>query len=54
MAYVEALARICHANPVPEDAILARVLFENVGDRNRLCIRKFVTTAWSKPAPRMR
>jgi hypothetical protein len=45
LSYVEALARICHANRGPEDALLTGVLFENIGDRDRLRIREFVLDA---------
>jgi hypothetical protein len=43
--YVEALARICHAQPGPEETRLSGVLFENIGDRDRLRIREFVVEA---------
>lgn len=42
MSYVEALARICHCQIGKEDAVLSGVLFENIGDRDRLRIREFV------------
>jgi hypothetical protein len=43
--YIEALARICHAQPGPEETRLCGVLFENIGDRDRLRIREFVVEA---------
>jgi hypothetical protein len=43
--YVEALARICHAQPGPDETRLSGVLFENIGDRDRLRIREFVVEA---------
>jgi hypothetical protein len=42
LCYIEVLARICHSNRGPEDAVLSGVLFENIGDRDRLRIREFV------------
>ena len=42
LSYVEALARICHCQIGKEDAVLSGVLFENIGDRDRLRIREFV------------
>ena len=45
MSYVEALARICHCQIGKEDAVLSGVLFENIGDRDRLRIREFVVDA---------
>jgi hypothetical protein len=45
LSYIDALARICHANRGPEDTLLTGVLFENVADRDRLRIREFVLDA---------
>ena len=39
---IEVLARVCHCNRGPEDSVLSGVLFENIGDRDRLRIREFV------------
>jgi c-di-GMP-binding flagellar brake protein YcgR len=45
LTYVEALARICHAQRGPDDAVLSGVLFETIADRDRLRIREFVLDA---------
>lgn len=45
LTYIEALARVCHCHRGPDDAILTGVLFENIGDRDRLRIREFVVDA---------
>jgi hypothetical protein len=44
-SYVEGLARVCHCQIGKEDAVLSGVLFENMGDRDRLRIREFVVDA---------
>ncbi|CAN5152741.1 hypothetical protein BH11PSE14_BH11PSE14_18100 [soil metagenome] len=44
LSYLEALARICHCQG-SEDAVSSGVLFENIGDRDRLRIREFVVEA---------
>ncbi|MEO6104393.1 MAG: PilZ domain-containing protein [Pseudoxanthomonas sp.] len=45
LSYLEALARICHCQIGNEDAVSSGVLFENMGDRDRLRIREFVVDA---------
>jgi hypothetical protein len=43
--YIEALARICHSQRGPDDAVLSGVLFETIAERDRLRIREFVLDA---------